>query len=57
VQDHQIYILDEMTISRPTLRLLAGVYAIGRILYPQRFDAAGPQILLRSGVAIKEAEH
>jgi iron complex transport system substrate-binding protein len=57
VQNHQIYIIDEMIISRPTLRLLAGVYAMGKILYPERFAAAGRQILIQAGVAVKEAEH
>jgi iron complex transport system substrate-binding protein len=57
VQDNQIYIVDEMIISRPTLRLLAGVYAMGKILYPDRFAAPGRQILMKAGVAVKEAEH
>jgi iron complex transport system substrate-binding protein len=57
VRDNQIYIIDEMIISRPTLRLLAGVYAMGHILYPDRFAAAGRDILSKAQVAVKEAEH
>ena len=37
VRDREIYIIDEKIVSRPTLRLLDGIYKIGRILYPDRF--------------------
>ncbi len=37
VKNHQIYIIDEQIVSRPTLRLLEGVRQIGRILYPDVF--------------------
>lgn len=37
VKNDQIYIIDEMIVSRPTLRLLEGIYEIGTILYPDRF--------------------
>jgi iron complex transport system substrate-binding protein len=57
VRDNQIYIIDEMIISRPTLRLLAGVYAMGHILYPDRYAAAGRNILSQAHVAVKEADH
>ncbi len=38
VRDHQIYIIDEKIVSRPTMRLLDGIYEIGRILYPAYFN-------------------
>jgi len=37
VKNGQIYIIDEKIVSRPTLRLLQGIYEIGRILYPDYF--------------------
>jgi iron complex transport system substrate-binding protein len=38
VAEGQIYIIDEQIVSRPTMRLLAGIYNIGRILYPVDFS-------------------
>ena len=37
VNNHQIYIIDEQIVSRPTLRLLEGIREIGKILYPDVF--------------------
>jgi len=37
VRSGDIYLIDETLVSRPTLRLLEGITAIGRILYPDRF--------------------
>jgi len=37
VNNHQIYIIDEQIVSRPTLRLLEGIQQIGNILYPDLF--------------------
>ena len=37
VRNGEIYLIDEMTVSRPVLRLLAGIYKIGNILYPDYF--------------------
>jgi iron complex transport system substrate-binding protein len=37
VQAGQVFLIDERLVSRPTLRLLDGIWAIGRILYPDRF--------------------
>jgi iron complex transport system substrate-binding protein len=51
IQDDQVYLIDEMTVSRPTLRLLAGIYAIGRVLYPSHFDERALEILEAAGVA------
>ena len=41
----QIYIVDEKIVSRPTLRLLDGIYTIGTYLYPGIFDAAASKII------------
>jgi len=38
VADRQIYIIDEQIVSRPTMRLLNGIYHIGKILYPEDFS-------------------
>jgi len=37
VADNQVYIIDEKIVSRPTLRLLFGIYEIGTKLYPWIF--------------------
>ncbi|SLM30245.1 Fe(III) ABC-type transporter, periplasmic substrate-binding protein (modular protein) [Desulfamplus magnetovallimortis] len=37
VKNGQIYIVDEMTVSRPCFRLLQGIERIGEILYPEQF--------------------
>jgi iron complex transport system substrate-binding protein len=37
VKENEIYIIDERIVSRPTLRLLDGIYEIGKILYPNSF--------------------
>jgi len=37
VREKQIYIVDEQLVSRPTLRLLQGIFAIGKLLYPEKF--------------------
>ena len=43
IRENEIYLIDEMIVSRPTLRLIDGIYEIGRRLYPDRFhpEAAG----------------
>ena len=38
VRDNEIYLIDEMIVSRPTLRLLDGIQEIGRKLYPDVFE-------------------
>ena len=38
IKNDQILIIDEMTVSRPTLRLIDGILKIGRYLYPQLFE-------------------
>jgi iron complex transport system substrate-binding protein len=48
VQRGQVYIVDERIVSRPTMRLLEGIYRIGQILYPEYFDKQGAAILKRA---------
>jgi iron complex transport system substrate-binding protein len=38
VDEGQIYLIDEQIVSRPTMRLLDGIYNIGKILYPVDFS-------------------
>ncbi len=40
VKNNQIFIIDEKIVSRPTMRLLEGIYRIGSILYPDVFTEA-----------------
>jgi len=47
VKGDQVYIVDERLVSRPTMRLLDGIYRIGKILYPEDFDREGAAILSR----------
>jgi len=37
IKENQVYILDEKIVSRPTMRLLRGIYEIGSKLYPELF--------------------
>jgi iron complex transport system substrate-binding protein len=37
VQNRQIYLIDEVLVSRPTVRLLEGIRTIAKILYPDHF--------------------
>lgn len=37
IKNNEIYIIDEQIVSRPTMRLLQGVYRVGNILYPDIF--------------------
>jgi iron complex transport system substrate-binding protein len=41
----RIYLVDEKIVSRPTMRLLEGIYTIGRYLYPDVFDDRALNIL------------
>ena len=43
----QIYIIDEKIVSRPTMRLLEGVYKIGKYLYPEVFDYEALKIITK----------
>lgn len=37
VQRNSIFVIDEKLVSRPTMRLLAGICRIGKLLYPEYF--------------------
>ena len=50
VRENRIYIIDEMIISRPTMRLLQGIAVIGRNLYPEIFDQRADGILVAAGL-------
>jgi iron complex transport system substrate-binding protein len=45
VKTGQVYIIDERLVSRPTLRLLQGIFEIGKILYPNHFTAKALEII------------
>ena len=45
VRDGRVYIIDEGIVSRPTFRLLSGIFEIGKILYPDIFDKSARTIL------------
>jgi iron complex transport system substrate-binding protein len=55
VKTGRIYLVDEKIVSRPTLRLLEGIYRIGCLLYPQIYRDAGRRILAGAGIE-KEAQ-
>jgi len=42
VAEGEIYFIDEHIVSRPTMRLLDGIYNIGKILYPEDFSEKAP---------------
>jgi iron complex transport system substrate-binding protein len=48
VKRNQIYIIDERLVSRPTLRLLDGIFEIGKILYPNDFTERAREIINRA---------
>jgi iron complex transport system substrate-binding protein len=44
----EIYFIDEHIVSRPTMRLLDGIFQIGNILYPSDFVGVSLKILDRA---------
>jgi iron complex transport system substrate-binding protein len=48
VKTGQVYIIDERLVSRPTLRLLEGIFEIGKILYPDDFTERALEIIARA---------
>jgi len=48
VKTGQVYIIDERLVSRPTLRLLDGIFEIGKILYPDDFTERAREIIARA---------
>ena len=51
VKDRQVFIIDEMIISRPTMRLLQGIFKIGTKLYPDVFTEQAQSILKEAGLS------
>ena len=45
IQTGQVHIIDERLVSRPTLRLLDGIFEIGKILYPDDFPEKAREIM------------
>lgn len=45
VKNNRIYIIDEEIVSRPTMRLLKGIYTAGSCIYPEKFKIRGEAIL------------
>jgi iron complex transport system substrate-binding protein len=45
VVEGEVYFIDEQIVSRPTMRLLEGIYNIGKILYPVDFSGKSLEIL------------
>ncbi|MCB2148128.1 MAG: ABC transporter substrate-binding protein [Deltaproteobacteria bacterium] len=50
IKTGQVFQVDEMIVSRPTLGLLKGIYRIGCLLYPDVYCAAGLDILAAAGM-------
>jgi iron complex transport system substrate-binding protein len=48
VKANQVYLIDERLISRPTPRLLDGIFGIGKILYPDVFTQKAREIINRA---------
>ena len=48
VKTGQVYIIDERLVSRPTLRLLEGIFEIGKALYPDDFTERAREIITRA---------
>lgn len=40
IQNDQVFLVDEHLVSRPSFRLLQGIFTIGSLLYPNVFNAA-----------------
>ena len=53
VRHGQIHVVDEKIVSRPTLRLLDGIYEIARFLYPDKFNDVTP---LRHAAKLSRAQ-
>lgn len=51
VRENAVFLVDEAIVARPTPRLLLGIAAIGRILYPSVFEPSAAAILRAAGLA------
>lgn len=50
VRTGRVHLIDETVVSRPTMRLLVGIWTIGAHLYPEIFCSRGAEILNRAGL-------
>lgn len=50
VRTGRVHLVDETVVSRPTMRLLVGIWTIGAHLYPDIFCSSGTEILRRAGL-------
>ncbi len=50
VRTGRIYLVDETVVSRPTRRLLVGIWTLGTHLYPEAFCGRGVEILRGAGL-------
>jgi iron complex transport system substrate-binding protein len=48
VKTGQVHLIDERLVSRPTIRLLDGVFEIGKILYPYDFTERAREIIKKA---------
>jgi iron complex transport system substrate-binding protein len=48
VKVDQVYTIDERLVSRPTMRLLDGIFEIGAILYPGDFTERAREIIIKA---------
>jgi iron complex transport system substrate-binding protein len=48
IKQKQVYLIDEMIVSRPTMRLLNGMLQIGVLLYPDVYCMKGKAIILNA---------
>lgn len=46
IKNNEIYIIDEQIVSRPTMRLLQGIYRVGNILYPEIFGVEAKRLII-----------
>lgn len=50
IKNNEIYIIDEQIVSRPTMRILQGIYRVGNILYPEIFGEKAKRLEVLSKV-------
>lgn len=57
VANDRVHIIDEQIVSRPTFRLLNGIYEIGRILYPHIYQRKAREILMNAKKVLNGEHH
>ncbi len=48
VKNGDVHLVDEYIVSRPTPRVLQGIFTVGRILYPERYGEAARAVLKKA---------